>query len=586
MRYIHQSKSYYYALMAICGLMLSACGSAPSQPSNPDEARNQSISDAEYSEIIAALPERPMSPSTLEKLLQAEFSGYRGDTARVVELYLRAARETQDPQLLARTVQIAIEMGDLDRAMQAAVLWHETDPNNIEARALAVQMLARNGESEAAWLIAKESNNPRLLRLVAAETAASGNVAQILWLGQEIELFGVDKEPHSELYTAQAILLNQLEREAQAAELARHALILDPTNISAVLVRVEALIKLESDQEAATSLESWLLGNWNRVEDRASLLALFMEMDTSAADASLSRLFELHPESIEILMRIAEIKLNTRQLVAAEMLYLQAAELPDHQDLAHLQLGRINHLNEDTDSAFNWYSMVPFGAYYQYAQDQIVNLLGSADRADELMVFFADQRSKYSDVREQLFVMQSRYLNSLVDDSRLFEFLNEALDQFPDNIDLRYSRSLIAERIDRHDISEQDLRAVIALDENNSNALNALGYALTNRTDRHVEAYELIEKALSLDPESPAIQDSMGWVLYKLGQYEDALPYLSEAQDTLFDPEVISHHAEVLWRLDRVDEALDLIGVAMLQFPGNDLLNDIRRRILDDLNNS
>ncbi len=526
-----------------------------------------------------------MSPSTLEKLLEAEFSGYRGDTARVVELYLRAARETQDAQLLARTVQLAVEMGDLDRAMQAAVLWYETEPENIEAQALTVQMLARNGESEAAWLIAKGANNPRLLRLVAAETAASGNVPQILWLGQEIELFGVDKAPHSELYTAQAILLNQLEREQQAAELARQALILDPTNISAVLVRIEALIKLERDQEAATTLESWLLGNWNRVEDRASLLAIFMRMDTNAADASLSRLFELHPDSAEILMPIAEIKLNTRQLIAAEMLYRQAAQLPDHEDMAHLQLGRIYHLNEDVEAAFQWYSMVPFGPYYQYAQDQIVGLLGAANRTDELVAFFAEQRSTHPETREQLLVMHTRYLTSLVDDPTLFAFLNEALDQYPDNIDLRYSRSLVAEKIDRLDISELDLRAVIALDENNANALNALGYSLTNRTDRHAEAYELIERALRLDPESPAIQDSMGWVLFKLGQYEDALLYLSDAQDSLFDPEVISHHAEVLWRLDRVDEALDLIGIAMLQFPGNDLLNDIRRRILDDLDN-
>jgi tetratricopeptide (TPR) repeat protein len=585
MQYIFQSKYYLYVLVTICCLILSACGSAPSQSSNADEVQNQNTLEAEYSGIIAALPERPMSPVTLEILLEAEFSGYRGDTAKVVELYLRAARETQDPQLLARTVQIAIEMGDLDRAMQAAVIWHETEPDNKEARTVATQMLARNGESEAAWLIAKDSNNPRLLRLVATETAASGNIPQILWLGQEIESFGVDKEAHSELYTAQAILLNQLEREPQAAELARHALILDPTNISAVLVRIEALIKLELDQEAATSLESWLLGNWNRVQDRASLLTLFMEMDTSAADASLSRLFELHPDSVEILMPIAELKLNTRQLVAAEMLYLQAAELPDHQDLAHLQLGRIQHLDEDIDSAFNWYSLVPLGPYYQYAQDQIVNLLGGAGRTDELETFFADQRSNNLDAREQLLVMQSRYLNSLIDDTALFKFLNKALDQFPDNIDLRYSRSLAAERINRLDVSEKDLRAVIALDENNANALNALGYLLTNRTDRHAEAYELIEKALSLDPESPAIQDSMGWVLFKLGQFKDSLPYLSDAQGTLFDPEVISHHAEVLWRLDRVDEALDLIGIAMLQFPGNDLLNEIRRRILDDLNN-
>ena len=166
------------------------------------------------------------------------------------------------------------------------------------------------------------------------------------------------------------------------------------------------------------------------------------------------------------------------------------------------------------------------------------------------------------------------------------DFLTLALESYPQNFDLLYARSLVAERMGRLDISEADLRNIIAQDENNSNALNALGYTLTNRTDRHAEAYVLIEKALSLNPESPAILDSMGWVLHNLGESEEALQYLIQAQDTLYDPEVISHHAEVLWHLNRTDEALDMIGVAMLEFPGNELLNDIRQRILDDLDNS
>ena len=112
-------------------LVLTACGSNTlrNDASADQSASNQEVivltTESQHEEILAVLPERPMTTETLELLLEAEFSGYRGEPTRVVELYLQAARDTGDPQLLARTVQLAIEAGDLDRAMQAAVLWYE-----------------------------------------------------------------------------------------------------------------------------------------------------------------------------------------------------------------------------------------------------------------------------------------------------------------------------------------------------------------------------------------------------------------------------------------------------------------------------
>ena len=576
-----------FAVAVFLTMLLAGCGSLQDRQGSSSETDAQAVSVSNLEELEVEVNERPMSPETLEKLLAAEFSGYRGNPTEVVDLYLKVARETHDPAILARTVQLAIEVSDLDRAMQAAVLWHETDPENREARALAVQMLSRNGEVEAAWFITTEANSPLLVRLVATETATTGNAAQILWLGQQIEAYGQDKAPHSELYLAQAILLNQLEREDQSADLAKQALLLDSDNTGALVLLVEVLIKLGRDQEAAIIVENWLDTNWGRAgDDRKTLLSLFLEINRDAAEPSVDRLYAQHAESTDLLLIAAEIKINSRQLEAAEELYELAVELPEHQDLANLQLGRIHHFRSEIDLALGNYAEVPPGVYYQYAQDQVVSLMAGAGRIDDLLEFFANQRLMYSDLGERLFITQNQYLNALLEDQELLEFLNEALDSYPTNFDLLYSRSVVGERLGRIDIAEADLRTIIALDENNANALNALGYTLTNRTDRHAEAYPLIEKALALDPESPAILDSMGWVLHNLGESQEALEYLIRAQNNLYDPEVISHHAEVLWHLGRSEEALDLIGVAMLEFPGNDLLNNIRQRILDDLNNS
>ena len=66
---------------------------------------------------------------------------------------------------------------------------------------------------------------------------------------------------------------------------------------------------------------------------------------------------------------------------------------------------------------------------------------------------------------------------------------------------------------------EEDLRSILAQDPDHAATLNALGYTLTNHTDRYEEAADLIERALVLSPGDPAILDSLGWVYYKLGQF-------------------------------------------------------------------
>ncbi len=584
MEYFSKAKSAFILLLVST---LAACSSMPTDQNAETAAEVKTLSVEDVEALEAEVSETPMAPETLEKLLAAEFSGYRGNPTAVVDLYLKAARETRDPAILARTVKLAVDISDLDRAMQAALLWYETEPDNLEARALAVQMLARNGEAEAAWYITEESNSPVLVRLVATETANTENLSQVLWLGQQIEIFASDKAPHTELYLAQALLLFHLERQEQALELARQSLLLDSDNVAALLLLVEVLTSMERDQEAAIVVENWLKTNWQRAgEDRTALLSLFLEINREAADPSVSRLYAAHPESDELLLIAAEIKMNTRQLDEAERLYLLASKLPGHKDLSVLQLGRIYHFRSNTDQAMAYYSEVPPGVYYQYAQDQIVSLLSQSGRIDTLVEHFRKQRQAYPDIRERLFVTQNQYLGSLLDDEKLFQFLNEALQNYPLNNELLYARSMVGERLGQLDVSEADLRTILDQDADNANALNALGYTLTNRTDRHAEAYELIEKALSIAPNNPAILDSMGWVLHNLGEHEEALPYLVEAQNAFYDPEVISHHAEVLWYLDRSDEALDLIGTAMLEFPGNELLNSIRQRILDDLNES
>ena len=97
--------------------------------------------------------------------------------------------------------------------------------------------------------------------------------------------------------------------------------------------------------------------------------------------------------------------------------------------------------------------------------------------------------------------------------------MTEGLTAFPQSFSLLYGRAMVHESEGELGAMENDLRSILVQDPNHAATLNALGYTLTNHTQRYEEAADLIERALSLSPGDPAILDSLGWVYYKLGQY-------------------------------------------------------------------
>jgi tetratricopeptide (TPR) repeat protein len=110
-------------------------------------------------------------------------------------------------------------------------------------------------------------------------------------------------------------------------------------------------------------------------------------------------------------------------------------------------------------------------------------------------------------------------------------------------------------------------------------SLNALGYTLADRTEEYREAEKLIRKALELEPESAAIIDSLGWVLFKRGRFDEALEQLEIAYERFPDPEVAAHLVEVLVALKSREEAMEILLKAEERSPDSPLLRDVRERI-------
>ena len=135
----------------------------------------------------------------------------------------------------------------------------------------------------------------------------------------------------------------------------------------------------------------------------------------------------------------------------------------------------------------------------------------------------------------------------------------------------------------REDVAalEKDLLRVLEIKPGHTQSLNALGFTLTDLTDRHKEAYSLITAALKQKPGDPFILDSMGWVEYRLGNLESAEKYLRKALAKRNDPEIAAHLSEVLFAAGKKREARKIWIKANKEFPDNDKL-ERARKILEE----
>jgi len=223
------------------------------------------------------------------------------------------------------------------------------------------------------------------------------------------------------------------------------------------------------------------------------------------------------------------------------------------------------------EEAIGWYQKVD-SADWVRAQLKIATLIarqqGLAAGREYLQKI--DPRSTEDSI--QMIQVEAQLLRDAKEWRETYDMLSKAVARFPDSFELLYDRAMAAERIDKLDVLETDLKRVIKMKPDYAHAYNALGYTLAEKTNRLAEAKDLIEKAYKLSPDDPFIMDSLGWVHYRLGHVEEALKHLHTAYNARPDPEIAAHLGEVLWRSGQRDEAQKIWRAALSENPNHETL--------------
>jgi tetratricopeptide (TPR) repeat protein len=299
-----------------------------------------------------------------------------------------------------------------------------------------------------------------------------------------------------------------------------------------------------------------------------------------AAREQFQTLARQEPDNPDIFFPLALLALEAEQFKDAERYLQRLLELDSHHQEAWYYLGQLAETRAEHEQALDWYSRVePDAQHWLEVQLRMARLEGRLGRLAEARARLQDLRARDPGTALRLFLEEGAILTEAGQHAEALALYTRVLQVHPDNDDLLYARALAAERLDRLDIAEADLLSILERNPEDARTLNALGYTLADRTDRYQEALGYIERAVALEPDDPAMIDSLGWVHFRLGNLELARQHLRRAYALERDGEIAAHLGEVLWVLGEHEAARRVWEEARALDPDNPVLRSTLERL-------
>ena len=245
---------------------------------------------------------------------------------------------------------------------------------------------------------------------------------------------------------------------------------------------------------------------------------------------------------------------------AAEVFLRLALSLDPRHDKAVLWIGDLLDNTERSAEAMRLYKDIPENSHYvvsaKLAEANVHFANEEDDKAIKVLENINAERPSFI-TREALGrarLIRENYTEALPIYEELVNSMSE--EDLKANTQPLYFRGICYEREKQWSKAEADFQRVLAFEPDNADALNYLGYTWVDRGENLTEAFDMIRKAVELEPNSGAITDSLGWAHYKLGQYQEAKKQLEDAVElSPSSATIIDHLGDVYWKLGRFREA-------------------------------
>ena len=551
------------------------------------------------------------------QLLLAEFSAQGGDLDASFQLMLDAAHKTRSEPLFERAVEIALAARAGDSALQAAQAWAKAIPDSRNAYRYLLQILiglnklpdtvepiqrllaalpamerasaitelpryfVRATDKLQASAVLEQALRPQTgdarygpaayaaigtMRLIAGNSAgaleaASNGILQNPQAEEPVQLALVLMNP--KLPEAEALVLRHIATGASAELRLDYARkLIEAQRYPEALTESTAINRAQPDFADAWLVRGTLALEARKTEDARTALGTFLTLRQNSQGAKTAGTGDA-ASAADSADAADAAPTQDRGVVQAYFLLADIAEQSRQFDEAQRYLQLI-------DSPADALRLVIRRASILARQGKLAQARELVQNAPEAQP--EDARTKI--VAEVQLLRDSKQYRAA------YDLLQKTVQANPGDVDYLYDLAMAAEKLNRIQEMEKLLRQVIAAKPESPHAYNALGYSLADRGLRLPEARALIQKALEYAPNDPAILDSMGWVEFRSGKPQEALPLLQQAWQSAQDGDIAAHLGEVLWAMQQKKEARAIWKQALEQDPDNDTLKQTIKRLV------
>ena len=513
---------------------------------------------AEVGKSTIAVASADGSGSVYGNYLAGRFAENEADLSFAADMMERVLEENpSDPAILRRAFVLNLGAGNGDRATELA------------------ERLAKLGTTLTAptlLLVARDMRDGRIDEaLEGADSLADSGLAHFskplarAWLLAAKEQYDdalkaleplAAQKGFSTMHGMHAGLIEELAGRTQDAEDRYRALIKEPKDASARVIRVYASVLQRNGK--ADEAEKVILEKLNANE---ASLVLRDDLATLKKGEPLERVVETASDGFaEGLFNLASALPRDRAENVVLLYGRIALEVEPKFDLPRLLVGDVMMSRERYPEAIEIYSEVePGNAYGWSARLRVADALYELDKLDEataLLEKMAEERPTRVDALVNLgnyLRYKEKYDEAVAAYDRAFERVEKPTKS---NWSLFYSRGIALERSGEWDRAEADFLKALEFEPEQPYVLNYLGYSWVERGKNLDRAQAMIERAVQQRQNDGYIVDSMGWVLYRLGKYEEAVKHLERAvQLRPQDPVINDHLGDAYWRVGRKHEA-------------------------------
>lgn len=530
--------------------------------------------------------DRPFAPDTLYSLLVAEMAGDRRRFDVMLGNYVQQAEVTLDPGVAARAARLARYLSVHNTALDMTLLWLDLEPNNAEAHYIATAELVHSNRLQeavehATYLL--EHGEITGFDAIGARAQQGGDIETTQQLIPQFQQLLKREPKHIPLHHGISLLYQHAGDLPNALKHSQEVLLLDPSDFQAGAQETRILQQMGKTELALMKLGDLVERNPDNPRLRMQYARALLKTDLGAAQQQFEALLLQSPQDHALQLTLALIEHERGNLDNAKKRFEHLLNSTSHQSTAHYYLGRIALVQQQNTAAMAHFRAVRSGSDYLPAMSQLTEMMIANGQTQEAYALVQDQRrdtpKQLPQQVEGLYLLESHLLSSQGQQLKAIALLQTAISQFPDSVQLIFGRAMLFAQLDELTNAEQDFMRILTIRPDHAGALNAWGYTLADRSERLDEAYSFISKAYKLTPDDPAVIDSMGWIEYRLGNIDKALPILRRAMAAFPDHEIAAHFGEVLWVSGNQQEARRVWQEGLAQKPNSSIIKDTMIRL-------